>query len=68
MHIFTFSDEWGPFKCEVPGCTKEAWNVILSDDEYMTLPDTGGPAVANYILRNKLGTTVCKTCLKQTQH
>lgn len=68
MHIFTFSEAWGPFKCEVPGCTKEAWNVILSDDEYTTLPDTGGSIVADYILHNKLGTAICKSCLKHMPH
>ena len=64
MRIFTFSELWGPFPCEHPGCENDAFAVVLSDEENRSLPEAHGSRAAAFILRKKLGTAACDECLK----
>lgn len=58
--IFSFSELWGPFVCEVPGCTDPAWDAFLTDDDVASLPEDEHPARTNAILQKGIGTMVCE--------
>jgi hypothetical protein len=66
MYILTYSDDWGPFKCEFgEDCSREAHSVILTDEEHAQLPETGGESVALYITASGIGQHICKHHLKE---
>lgn len=65
-HVFTFSESYGPFMCEHSTCHRLTHTVMLTDDEYATIPDgISGDALAQFIIENHPGKNICKTCLKQ---
>lgn len=64
MRIFTFGELWGPFPCEQALCKKDAFAVVLSDEENRSLPEDSGPKAAAFILRKGIGKATCDECLK----
>ena len=67
-HIFTFTEEYGPFMCEHEDCHKLTHSVLIPDDEYASIPDgMGGSALAHYIIEHYIGKRICKTCIKRMQ-
>lgn len=66
MRAFTFSEVWGPFKCETTLCTaNHVFTTLLTEEEYKSLPEKSGPEAAHYILRNNLGIALCHKCRKE---
>jgi len=66
--IFSFSEVYGPFSCEgKEGCTGEAWDCILSKEDYDALPiSKEGYEASHYILKNGIGKMLCSECLEKT--
>lgn len=64
-HVFTLSKQFGPFICEQDDCHKPAWSVVMTDEEYATIPEgICGEELAVYIIHNHLGKHTCKSCIK----
>ncbi len=75
MRVFSFSEVYGPFKCEATTflcgptrppkyCEAQAWDVLLTDAENLTLPEQSGAAAAKFILETGLGKMLCEDCLE----
>jgi len=65
MRVFSFSETYGPFSCENGECSREAWDVFLTDCENEGLPEKTGPTAAKHILLNGIGRMLCESCLEE---
>ena len=70
MRIFSFSEVYGPFKCEsptesaeAPHCGQYACDFALTSEENKTMPKQIGPEAAGYVLRSGMGIMLCGDCL-----
>lgn len=63
--IFTFSELFGQFPCEMDGCDNQASTVVLTEEENKSLPEEYGPKAARFILEKPLGRMVCDECFKK---
>ncbi len=63
MRLYVVDMElWGPLKpCS---CGKKSVGIILTDEENERLPEYAGAAATHFIFENKLGTDICRECLK----
>ena len=72
MRIFSFSEAYGPFPCEAEvklvhetqRCKKQAWDVLLTDEENKSLPEQTGAVAAKHILVKGVGKMLCEDCLE----
>jgi hypothetical protein len=64
MRAFSFSELYGPFRCEHHGCKERTFVIVLSDAENEGLPESSGPKAAAMILSQKLGKATCDDHLR----
>jgi hypothetical protein len=60
MRVFTVNEVWGPFPCDHPGCKRDAFTLLLTDEEDQSLPEKTGPEAVRFIFKNKLGVATCE--------
>lgn len=60
MRLFTVGERWGPLSCEYPNCQrKNAFTIVLSDEESNLLPEKTGLTALRFIISNRFGLVVC---------
>ena len=66
MRVFSVGELWGPLSCEMDGCPeKDAYNILLTDQENAMLPEESGPTAIAYIFSARLGYVLCDKHLEQ---
>lgn len=68
-NIFTYSETWGPFNCEVPDCADHCFAVVVTPEDYELLlkshpdiddhPDGDRYEMSVAVIRGKQGVAVC---------
>jgi len=56
--VLKFSEIYGPFKCEITGCTGTTQLIVLDKNEEKYAKSPG------IVLLKRLGTAICKNCIK----
>ena len=62
MRIFSFSEVYGPFPCEIDGCKEFTFECALSDEENNALPEQSGAKAAMHIISKGVGKMICEGC------
>lgn len=62
--IFSYNEVFGPFSCEMDGCGEEAWEIVITPEEALKLPDGERFEKACFVFRNNMGKAVCSDCLR----
>ena len=66
--IFTVSELWGPFPCEMEGCTNhEVFSILLTDEENAKLKESSGPEAVIQIFDEKLGLALCDKHMEEVR-
>ena len=60
MRLYSISEVFGPVKCEINKCGKEAWTFMLSKYEDSILVINRGPEATQQIFQQSLGTAMCE--------
>ena len=61
MEVFSYNEVFGPFQCEIDGCGKEAWEIVVEEE----LPEGDRFEKACHVFKNNLGKAVCSEHLAQ---